>query len=394
MAGLLDNFGEFLNTPAGMGLLSAVGSGLVGARRGRPMNTIGAGLIGGLQGYANAQDQQQQTEFNKTRKKLLDSQVAENELQAQARQQAMDQQKEQRNYLASIGQVTNPAAGSLPNKFDPMKALSLGMSPDMVKIVADAPNLGRSKVARTIEGQDSQGNKMTYQLDDYGQRVGDGVQGYTPPVQVDLGGRVQFVKPQAGVTLGKTMTPGEQASNAVARANLGIAQQRLNIERQGKPEFRDGQWVAPPRDMKPGDVRPVTPPTASRDANDALALINQARTILPNATGSYAGATWNQLNRVFGYATEGDKASAQLKAIGGMLTSKMPKMSGPQSDKDVALYREMAGRVGDETLPIELRQSALDAVEQIQQRYSAGGGASGTWNAPNQAGGAKFLGFE
>lgn len=58
--GLLDQFGEFLNTPSGMGLLSAVGAGLAGARRGQPMNSIGAGLLGGLQGYSQAQELQQQ----------------------------------------------------------------------------------------------------------------------------------------------------------------------------------------------------------------------------------------------------------------------------------------------------------------------------------------------
>jgi len=73
-----------------------------------------------------------------------------------------------------------------------------------------------------------------------------------------------------------------------------------------------------------------------------------------------------------------------------MLTAKMPKMSGPQSDKDVQLYREMAGRVGDETVPIAERQAALDTVEQIQARYAAGGGASGAWptapSKPTQSG--------
>lgn len=49
---------SFLNSAAGQGLLSAVGSGLLGARRGAPLNAIGAGLLGGVQGYAQAQDNQ------------------------------------------------------------------------------------------------------------------------------------------------------------------------------------------------------------------------------------------------------------------------------------------------------------------------------------------------
>lgn len=78
MAGLLDQFGEFLNTPGGMGLLSAVGAGLAGARRGQPINTLGAGLLGGLQGYAQAQDyqqqqakQQEQMDWNRTQREWM-----------------------------------------------------------------------------------------------------------------------------------------------------------------------------------------------------------------------------------------------------------------------------------------------------------------------------------
>lgn len=50
MAGLLD----WMNTPQGIGLLSAVAGGMSGARRGTPMNNIGRGLVTGLQGYSSA----------------------------------------------------------------------------------------------------------------------------------------------------------------------------------------------------------------------------------------------------------------------------------------------------------------------------------------------------
>jgi len=44
-------------------------------------------------------------------------------------------------------------------------------------------------------------------------------------------------------------------------------------------------------------------------------------------------------------------------------------MEGPQSDADTRLYREMAGRVGDETLSIQRRLDALDEVEKIYSKY-------------------------
>lgn len=50
--GLLD----FLQTPAGTGLLSAVAGGMAGARRGTPWNNAGRAGLAGLTGYAQAQD--------------------------------------------------------------------------------------------------------------------------------------------------------------------------------------------------------------------------------------------------------------------------------------------------------------------------------------------------
>lgn len=390
--GLLD----FLQTPAGQGLLSAGFSGLAGARRGQPINNIGRAGMAGLIGYNQAQQNQAEAEKDKQRSRLFDMQVQQMQEQ-QAQQKAAQEALQRRQaYLGSVGQVTSPRVDAQPNQFDPMAWIRMGGSPEEAKSLAGSKDWGTSEVARTIEGVDGQGNKVTYQYDKFGRPVGSGVQAYTAPVQVDLGGRVQFVKPQAGVSLGKSMTPDAAASNAVARGNLAVAQQRLAYDMSGKPEYKDGQWVVPPRDMKPGEARQVAGNTQQKDANDALALIQQARAILPGATGSYAGAAWNQANRLFGNATEGDKASAQLKALSGALVAKMPKMSGPQSDKDVALYREMAGRVGDETLPVELRQAALDTVEAIQARYASGqGGASGNWGSKNPAAsGVQFLGFE
>ena len=51
MAGLLD----FVNSPEGQGLLSAAFGGMAAARRGQPINTIGAAGMSGLMGYQNAQ---------------------------------------------------------------------------------------------------------------------------------------------------------------------------------------------------------------------------------------------------------------------------------------------------------------------------------------------------
>ena len=84
MAGLLD----WMQTPVGMGLLSAVAGGMAGARRGTPINNIGRGLVTGVQGYAGAQDmirQEQENAFAKQYKTLqmqeLESKIAQQKAQ-------------------------------------------------------------------------------------------------------------------------------------------------------------------------------------------------------------------------------------------------------------------------------------------------------------------------
>ena len=107
----------------------------------------------------------------------------------------------------------------------------------------------------------------------------------------------------------------------------------------------------------------------TKDSQDVFSIIDQARPLFDKATGSYAGNAADQVARTFGVATEGAQAAAQLKALQGALVSKMPKMSGPQSDKDVQLYRKMAGQIGDPTIPSEQRMAAMKTVEDLNMKY-------------------------
>jgi hypothetical protein len=44
-------------------------------------------------------------------------------------------------------------------------------------------------------------------------------------------------------------------------------------------------------------------------------------------------------------------------------------MEGPQSNADVQLYREMAAKVGDRTVPAVERQAALRTLKGLQEKY-------------------------
>ena len=123
------------------------------------------------------------------------------------------------------------------------------------------------------------------------------------------------------------------------------------------------------------------------DANDVLSLLDEVDKLLPKSTGSRIGAAADWTAGAFGHATEGAKTVAQLKMIQGALVSKMPKMSGPQSDKDVLLYREMAGQVGDPSLPVETRQAAASMLRKLNEKY-AGMPAGGSLGTTAQRGGA------
>ncbi|WP_151738251.1 hypothetical protein [Acinetobacter junii] len=117
----------------------------------------------------------------------------------------------------------------------------------------------------------------------------------------------------------------------------------------------------------------TTTQNAQREETQRLqrvdAILPEIEKILPNATSSYVGAGADLLGRAVGYSTDGAKATAQLKTLAGQLVSLMPKMSGPQSDKDVAMYREMAGNLADDTQPIQTRMAALQTIKALNNKY-------------------------
>lgn len=117
----------------------------------------------------------------------------------------------------------------------------------------------------------------------------------------------------------------------------------------------------------------LTAQNAQREETQRLqrvdAILPEIEKILPNATSSYLGSGLDMGGRLFGYATDGAKATAQLKTLAGQLVSLMPKMSGPQSDKDVAMYREMAGNLADDTQPIQTRMAALQTIKELNNKY-------------------------
>lgn len=197
--------------------------------------------------------------------------------------------------------------------------------------------------------------------------------------QIDSGGQIQFVNKNSGQmpTIGKTMSPDAMASNQVAWANNAISQQNADIARFNaqKPTYHDGALVSPTGEIvkTPMYAPPKGSPEASAQASARIVpLLNAADKLLDKSTGSYAGTALDMAAGVVGMSTKGAQAAAQLKALEGQIMLSQPRMEGPQSDKDVALYRQMAGQIGDSTVPAETRRAAIEGIRAMHEKYSGG----------------------
>lgn len=177
-----------------------------------------------------------------------------------------------------------------------------------------------------------------------------------------FGETVRNNKAQNGIAQGNLAV--SQGQLGVAQGNLGVAQGNLavNVQKAGQD--------------KAAAAKSTEQQKAASDANSVLGLLDMAEPLLKQATNSYAGTALDKVAQAVGVSTEGAQAGAQLKALEGSLVAKMPKMSGPQSDKDVLLYRQMAGQIGDSTLPAETRMAAVKVIRQLNQKYVADNGGT------------------
>lgn len=110
--------------------------------------------------------------------------------------------------------------------------------------------------------------------------------------------------------------------------------------------------------------------TKGANAKTVLGMIEEAEKIVGDATGSMVGAGVDAAAGAFGKSTEGAQAVAQLKVLQAGLMLNMPRMEGPQSDRDVQLYREAAASLGEATVPRETKRAALEMIRNLQIKYA------------------------
>jgi hypothetical protein len=178
---------------------------------------------------------------------------------------------------------------------------------------------------------------------------------------------VQFQTDPAGGILGLDPVSGQQVTQPLS-SNAGtvlagdkarvVAQESAAGEAAGKAE---------------GAI--LSKATNAEGINQILDL---ADPLIEVATGSTAGAAFDAVAKFFGQATDGAQATAQLKVLQAAMMMSMPRMEGPQSDKDVALYQQAAADLGNPNVPRETKKAAVKTIRDLQKKYqdrAAGGTA-------------------
>jgi hypothetical protein len=133
--------------------------------------------------------------------------------------------------------------------------------------------------------------------------------------------------------------------------------------------------------------------TKGSNAKGTISTLDLADPLIDAATGSLAGAGRDRLAAVFGAAPEGAQAIAQLRVLQANLMTSMPRMEGPQSDRDVELYRQAAGQIGDPTVPAPLKKAAVKTIRQLQDKYieRASGSSGGPKQIKKSVGGKNYV---
>jgi hypothetical protein len=135
MAGLLD----FLNTPAGQGLLSAAAGGLAGARRGTPLNNIGRGLLAGAAGYSQGLDRQTQEQQLAMQQRERDQMNELRNLQMSQARMGLEREQGQQAWRQGLPDVMKQATEASYGASDVGPTMTPA-NPDALKQYAMLPN--------------------------------------------------------------------------------------------------------------------------------------------------------------------------------------------------------------------------------------------------------------
>jgi hypothetical protein len=237
MAGLLD----FISSPAGVGLLSAVAGGMAGARRGTPWNNAGRAGLAGLTGYAQANDQ-----IRVDKEKQMADQMRQMQMDEILRNRA-----DKDAYRAQFKPDTRADYTEADNPFgEDLGKLQTGSAPSFAgqaidpKLAAIAPFLDPKEMYSALTPENEAG---TNEIKNY--RFAQGL----PEDQ-----RAQFMA-KSGGNMPSTVQEWEYFNK------LNPQEQVRFLEMKRAPGWQDMGGYAAPR-LPGGTLGPAVPKTQSPDA--------------------------------------------------------------------------------------------------------------------------------
>lgn len=175
--------------------------------------------------------------------------------------------------------------------------------------------------------------------------------------------------PSGAVVAGNTLTGQVSPTSVTPQAATQEAADRKRAEAQAGAE---GGAVGSAQ----GAI--LTRALNAEGINDILDI---AEPLIDEATGSGTGAGRDKLAAFFGVSTTGAQAIAQLLPLQAAIMLRQPRMEGPQSDRDVQLYREAAGQLGDPSVPNATKKAAIQTIRRLQEQY--GGSKRGSAATPD-----------
>ncbi|QYG03896.1 hypothetical protein [Massilia sp. NP310] len=415
MAGLLDLFG---GSPQAQGLLAATAQILQASGPSFRPTSFGQILGGGLQAGQEA------TQLARARD--LQFRGAEADLAAQDRARAMQEQElaAARGAIRTPGQQAaalpgGPTAenaariGEFPQQFDPDAYVAAMMQINPLRALEIKRSLAKAGPEFDTKPQvatDDMGNVFQYLVAKDGSiRKLDGVKPREKLSTVNLGGKTGFVDDYTGnlvSSLDNSVSPDAQLSSWTQQRGQNMTDQRAreanDVNRMGQRTQIVNDPVQGPMLVDKGtgqarsvmmNGRPVLGETVAKKeaaAKSLMPLITDAEKLIKGATGSYLGAAADHAARWYGHATPGAQNIAQLSVLEGNLMMAQPRMEGPQSNMDVALYKQMAAQIGDPTVPYATKKAALTTLKSLYKKYVPDTPAESSGGA----GDIKFLGFE
>lgn len=351
--GLLD----FISTPEGQGLLSMAFGGLAGARRGAPLNSIGAAGLAGLSGYANAQERNDQLAQNKQMSELRGYQIQQAKQAADDQTAASDFMKQWRNQgtPAPVSQPSVPVTSvAFTPEYNAQRTASVPVQPaqapqtdnsmSMIKAMLNSGNPLLMKQAEAMV------NAVKLTQDEYGtepRMMTDPTTGKLINVLVSKQGNIKPVG--YGVASKMEIGPGGQAYNPYTiKENTVLADPNkpFSVGPDGKP--------LPNLPYQQFEIN------KSRAGATNVKIENKTGESLAGQVGPMVRETWNAAN---GAVQTANAANDVLKAVEG---NKLYTGPGANMRLSVAQLGDTLGVGGKDTLEkIANTRQALTGLAQM-----------------------------